>query len=138
MRNSVDIKIKSYTCLYWVAWLLITFLILYLKYIYFRGQGNSFKLMAMYVLILWIPIMFLHLYEGHRLLKYIEIAYPQESEKTKNSFGRVTRKSLLSFINDNSLNDPRLKQLYGNYNRFIMFMYFVFFSIAFMAFIILN
>ena len=138
MRNSVDIKIKSHICLYWGAWLLITLIILYLKFIYFRGQRNFFKLMVVYALILWIPMMFLNLYEGHRLLKYIESAYPQESEKIKNSFSRVGRKSLLSFVNENSLNDQVLKQLYGKYNRFIIFMYFVFFSIAFMSFIILN
>lgn len=138
MMKCVDIKIKSYICVYWAIWLIITLLILCLKYIYFMGQRNLFELVIIYVLILWSPMMFLNLYEEHRLLKYIEIIYPQESDKIKNSFGIVTKKSLLLFVNENSLDNSMLKQLYGNYKKFVMFMYFVFFSLPFISLIILN
>ena len=64
MKNFIDNKIKSYTWIYWTVWAFITLIILYLKYIYFKGQEMSFKLLVSYSLVLWMPIMFLNMYEG--------------------------------------------------------------------------
>ena len=137
LKNITD-NIKSYVWLYWIIWLVMTVIIFFIRFIYI-GNSNDFpiELLMVYMAVLWIPIMFINMYEGKRLSSYLEKSYSNETKKFKNEFGTYKLRPLLSFLSKNNMNDNLLSQLSKNYKRFIIFTIFVFISLPILFFILM-
>jgi len=137
MKN-INENIKSYVWLYWTTWLVMTTIIFFIRFVYV-GNSDDFpvELIMVYMVVLWVPIMFLNMYEGKRLSNYLENNYSNETNKFKNEFGTYKLRPLLSFLSKKNLNDNLLRQLSENYKSFFIFTIFVFLSIPILFFILM-
>jgi hypothetical protein len=133
---------KSYISLYWKVWLTLVVFLLVIRLTVFFGTQDEKVLFAMfmwYIAPTWITVMVLNLYEGRRLMHYLERNHREKWKELTYipGFGPGGHNSFrtLPFIySKDDLGDPVLKDLKMNYRRFIKFVLTVFFTVPVLLF----
>ena len=137
-------KPKSYISFYWKIWFLIILSLLLIKFlvsIYLKPDYN-FLLFSIYMIPVWITVMILNFYEGHKLIKYLKINH---NEKWKEltycpilGSGNANGFRTLPFLfSKDDLGDNVVLQLKNNYKNFLKLALTIFFTFPIVFYLII-
>ena len=136
-----EYKFKSNLRLYWTVWL-VYLVACFIAWRAFHNFARSFhdNFPIIYMVGIWIPIMFLNLYEGKRLMAYLrQYHFEKWTELTTiPGFGSGNINGFRSvpwLFSSDTLDDPMLDVIKRNYRRFIYFTLTVFFAFPIFAFV---
>ncbi len=137
-------KPKSYISFYWKIWFLIILsllLIKFLVFIYLKPDYN-FLIFSIYMIPVWLTVMILNFYEGHKLIKYLK---KNHNEKWKEltycpilGYGNANGFRTIPFLfSKNYLGDNVVLQLKNNYKNFLKLALTIFFTSPIVFFLIM-
>ncbi len=141
--NTSKIQFPSHARYYWFAWAVVLCLFIVLRFAVLPQftDESHFNLSLWYTPGVWFPIMLLNLYEGRRLMRYLQLHHPAKWAEltTFCGFGPGCVNGFRSvpwLFSPDTLNDPAVAALKTDYRNFIywvltVFVTFPIFDIAF-------
>jgi hypothetical protein len=141
--NPSKVQFQHHVRYYWFAWATVLCAFAVVRFILPpRLIGGHFNLGDCYVLGVWIPIMLLNFYEGRRLMGYLRKHHPAKWAELTTFLGFGPGwvngfRSVPWLYSADTLSDPVVAQLKGDYRQFICWSLVVLFTFP-IFFIIFN
>jgi hypothetical protein len=132
MEKSRPMRIggTSHNRLYWRYWLILTGLLLILRFTLFRASSDQarFYLFIAFAILTWMPTVIIFAYETRRHVLYLYAHFPHVPPRSPLVYPYILR--IRSRVAKEELEVPAVRSIIRRYRRFIHFMWVEFLSFA--------